>query len=59
MNPVRMVVGVKGHTIAKSFQRQIVHLSVIKEGALDLIQGNAVTFSVLVDAQARNKVTVW
>lgn len=59
MNPVKMVVGVKDHIIVRNFPKSTVHHSVIKEGALDPIQGNVVTCSVLVDAQVRNRVTVW
>lgn len=59
MNHVKMVVGVKVRTIVKSFPRQIVPLNVFKEGVLDLIQENVVTFFVLVDVLVPSKVTAW
>ena len=55
--PVKMDVGVKDPTTARSSPRPTVHPSVIRAGASDPTQGNAVTCSVQVDVQVPSKVT--
>ena len=56
--PVKMVVGEKDLTTAKSSPKQTVLLNVIREDALDQIQENVATCFVQEDVQDPNRVTV-
>lgn len=56
---VKLDVGVKGHTTAKSFQKSIAVLSAMKVGVTDQSPGNAVISLVQVAVLDPRRVIAW
>lgn len=56
---VKLDVGVKGHTTAKSFQKSTAVLSAMKVGVTDQNPGNVVIFLVQVDVLDPRRVIAW